>query len=190
MRFDFGLILASLHEPRRVARWLIDQRFGLVFAGMALLLSVVLTAGLTNLSFRIFPEELPPEWVDLIQNPMKLALMQGLVLLVMAMLGVAVGRLFKGQGRFDDAVLLLAMVEFLMLALQFVQMFFLLVFPSLAQALGIFGIVLSLWMIANFLAELHGFKSALLVFGGMFATLFLLSFAAALVMLLTTASGA
>lgn len=190
MRIDFTLLLASLYEPRRVAGWLLAQRLGLLPAAMALGLSVVLTAGLSYLSYQMFPAELPPEWLDMIQNPLKLAITQGLVLLVMAMLGTGIGRLFQGQGRFEDAVILLAWVEFLMLALQVVQMFFLHILPGFAQALGVFGIVFSLWLLANFLAELHGFRSSLMVLGGMFATLMLLSLAAAVVMALTTSLGA
>jgi hypothetical protein len=189
MQFDFALLVASLHDPRRVARWLISQQFGLMTAAMALALTVVLTVALSYISYQIFPADLPQEWVALMQNPVKLALLQGIVLVVMAMLATGVGRWFRGQGRFEDAVLLLAWVQLLMLALQFVQMFFLLIFPAFAQALGVFGIVLSLWMLCNFLAEMHGFQSALFVFGGMLITLVALSFAGALVVALTSGTG-
>lgn len=189
MQLDFTLLVASLHEPRRVARWLISQGFGLATAVMALTLTVVLTASLTYISFKIFPADLPKEWVALMQNPVKLAFLQGLVLLVMAMLGTGIGRQFKGQGRFEDAVILLAWVQLVMLALQFVQMFFLLIFPAFSEALGVFGLVLSLWMLSNFLAEMHGFKSALFVFGGMLITLLALSFAGALLIAFTSGTG-
>jgi hypothetical protein len=44
-------------------------------------------------------------------------------------------------------------------------------------------------MLCNFLAEMHGFQSALFVFGGMLITLVALSFAGALVVALTSGTG-
>lgn len=189
MPFDFALLVTTLHDPRRVARWLISLNVGLAHAVMALVLTVVLTASLSHISFQIFPAELPVEWLSLMQNPAELALFQGLFLLVIAMLATGIGRKFQGQGRIEDAVILLAWAQAVLLALQVVQMFFLLIFPPFAQVLGVFGVVLVLWMISNFVAEMHGFESALFVFGGMLITLLVLSFAGAFVVALTSGSG-
>lgn len=190
MPIDLSLLITSLHDPRRVARALMDQRFALPIAAMMLALVVVLTSGLTSLTFMLFPTEVPKEWIPIISNPMKLALLQGLMLLVTAMLATGVGQMFKGQGRFEDAVILLTWVEFLMLFLQVAQTFLLLILPALADALGVFGLVIMLWMLCNFMAELHGFKSAIMVFGGMLLTLAVLSFAGALVVALISNAGA
>ena len=77
----------------------------------------------------------------------------------------------------------MAWIEGVLVLLQAVQMVLLLLAPPLAEALGLIGIALFLWLLTNFVAELHGFRSAAKVFFTILGTVLALSFAAAFVML-------
>ncbi len=95
-------------------------------------------------------------------------MLQGVVLLVASCwLIYRIGRAAAGTGSFADALLVMVWLQFIMLGLQ--------VgaacgadarcrrWPAIVE-LG--GLVLFLWLLTNFIAELHGFRSLALVFGG------------------------
>jgi hypothetical protein len=91
-----------------------------------------------------------------------------------------VGRVFGGQGRFEDAVLLVAWLQALMVGVQLVQLVALVILPPFAGIVTILAIALFFWLLTGFVQALHGFQSRLMVLfgvlGSMFAAAFVVSF--------------
>ncbi|MFV2002046.1 MAG: Yip1 family protein [Paracoccaceae bacterium] len=88
-----------------------------------------------------------------------------LFLLFSMVLGIHfIGTRFGGHGKLDDAILLVAWLQFILISLQVIQIVAIVVLPPLAFVLGIAGIVLFFWLLTAFVAELHGFKSKTGVF--------------------------
>lgn len=180
MQADLTLLLQqSLQSPRSAARRLLDWQFPASTAVLAIALMAVISAGLTGVSMLVAPDQIDPNILKMLQNPLETAVLQGMVMLVMAMLVQGVGRMFGGRGRLTDALVLIAWTEALLSLLQLGQIMLMVLSPSLAAALGLFGLVLFLWVLASFIAELHGFASAGKVMLGLVATVFVLAFALA-----------
>ena len=180
MQADLTLLIKqSLQSPRSAARRLLDWQFPASTAVLAIALMAVISAGLTGVSMLVAPEQIDPNIFQMFQNPLQVAVLQGLVMLVMAMLVQGIGRMFGGRGRLTDALVLIAWTEALLSLLQLGQIVLVVLSPSLAAALGLFGLVLFLWVLASFIAELHGFGSVGKVLFGLIATVFVLAFAMA-----------
>ena len=160
------LVRETLQSPRTAARRLIDLRlppeivwsaFGAVVAASAVLgwLSIVaIPVGIRGV-------------VDGPQiTPLTIAMAQAGSLLLLAGLSTAGGRVFGGRGRFLEAVTLAAWLEFMLVLLQLLQLLAMVLFPFFSMLIGFLGMALFLWLLTNFVAELHGFSSLPMVFFG------------------------
>ena len=187
MQINLTALLAALRlsvaQPRQIARLLMSLRLAPVVGWTALALVVVLSALLSAVAYLVFPAAMDPAMATVFASGFELLLMQGMVMAVTLMLVQGVGRGLGGTGRFSDALVLMAWIEGVLVLLQAVQMVLLLLAPPLAEALGLIGIAVFLWLLTNFVAELHGFRSAAKVFFTILGTVLALSFAAAFVML-------
>ena len=103
---------------------------------------------------------------------MSLILLQGGVFLLVVALLHHVGRFFGGRGSFDGALILVTWLQFIFFLVQMLQVAVFLVSPVFAGLIAMLSVVLFLWMLVNFTAELHGFGSLGLVFMGVLGTLF------------------
>lgn len=109
-------------------------------------------------------------------NPMVTGGLQ-LVLLILAIFAIhVVGRALGGTGSLDEAILLVAWLQFVMVCIQVVQTALMLVLPPLATIVGIVGLVLFMWLLTNFIAVIHGFRSLGQVFVMILVTMFVLAF--------------
>lgn len=97
-------------------------------------------------------------------GPTAAGFIQLLILVVMVFAIFWIGRAMGGSGSFEEAVLLVAWLQFIMVCLQVLQTVAIFVMPPLTGVIGIFGFVLFLWLLTNFIAVLHGFKSLVQVF--------------------------
>jgi hypothetical protein len=97
-------------------------------------------------------------------GPAATGFIQLLLLVVMVFAIFWIGRAMGGSGSFEEAVLLVAWLQFIMVCLQVVQAAALLILPPVAGLIGIAGLVLFLWLLTNFIAVLHGFSSLVQVF--------------------------
>ena len=70
----------------------------------------------------------------------------------------------------------------MMVLVQVVQLVALALFPPLAALLAIVTILWAFWAYANFVAELHGFRNALIVLGGVVLTAMVLFFGTAMLL--------
>lgn len=147
-----------------------DARWTALLAVVAL--STILAA-LANALFPV-PVEGSPFGI-LTAQPLRMALMQLIVMLVAAMAMARVGQLFGGTGRFMDALLLVVWIEAVLLGIQVAQSVLMLLFPLSAALLGLVAIALFFWLLANFTKELHGFRHLGLVAFGMAGTMVLMA---------------
>lgn len=166
----------TLDNPRGMARWIISQNYPLPTAAMALALVSVLTSVLSSTVMLIAPDEV------FNFTPLQLALGQMAGLFLAAGLIIWVGRLFGGQGRFSDAVALLAWIEAILFALQVVQFVALFILPVATVVLALMGLALLVWLAVQFIAELHGFTNLWAVFFGIIGTLLGISFVLAAIL--------
>jgi hypothetical protein len=77
-----------------------------------------------------------------------------------------VGQAAGGQGSFEAAILAVAWIELLMSALRIAQAVIWLASPGLAALVGVLMMVAFLWLLTQFVTELHGFASPLWVLLG------------------------
>lgn len=183
---DFkALVRLTLRNPEQGAQLLMAQGLPMSVRWMALFLAVSVSGLLAYLAAVLFPipdAEVPPMYA-LVQQPLVLAAMQLVAIVVGAGLMTGVGRLFGGFGVFADALLLSVWIEVMLLIVQVGQIVLSLVIPAFSSMLGIVAIAMFLWLTVQFTKALHGFSSGPKVLLGLFATLlamgFMMSFFAA-----------
>ena len=168
----------TLRDPRGAARRLIDMGLPERARWEALALIVVLTGLVSGLIMLMMPPDpdAPPF------NPLASTFVQAGVVALAVYAVHHVGRAFGGTGRLSDAVLLMAWLQTIMLGVQVVQIFAQMVIPALGGLVLIAGIVLFIWLLVQFVMELHGFESALKVMAGVIATMMALGFVISMVL--------
>ncbi|MCG6110798.1 MAG: YIP1 family protein [Paracoccus sp.] len=183
MTFDDFKALArqTLRNPEQAARWLIGQGWPMQVRWMALVLAVSLSGVLAFVSTLLFPiPEGQATILPIAGQPLVLAGMQLVAIVLGAGLMAGVRRMFGGHGRFEDALLLAVWIEAMLLIVQAAQIVVSLILPPLAGILGILAIALFLWLTVQFTKALHGFTSGpkvlLVMFGTLMAMGFVLSF--------------
>lgn len=163
------LFRLTLTDPRAGLRQLLLLNLPPAARWAGLALTAVSSALVLHLGLLLSP---PPEEVTvglLFASPLQTAVVQMGVMLASVLLIHGVGRSLGGTGRLEDAVLLVAWLQAIMVAVQVAQTLALLLLPPAAVVLGYLSIVLFFWLASNLIAELHGFSSALRVFGAVVA---------------------
>ena len=69
-----------------------------------------------------------------------------------------------------DAVILIAWLQFIQLLMVALQLVLVVTLPALAPVVEIGAVLLFLWLLVNFVAEMHGFRSLGLVLLGVVVT--------------------
>lgn len=165
-----SLAQLTLRDPRQAARVLLAEEVPLRARTAGLILVAVVAAVLVSLQVAANPQPLDPISALMLASPFRAAAMQWLFLALSVVLIDRVGRAFGGQGSFADALLIVVWLQLLTLVLQVLQLVATFVAPPLAGVIGLGGLVLFLWLMTSFIAELHGFRSRGLVFLGMVLT--------------------
>ena len=168
-------------DPRGVARRELLARLPMNARWLALAVVVVLSVLLGHVTLRL---TMAPTGMmgGLLAGPFASLVLQGGVLLIMALAAHQVGRLMGGGGNFPDALLLIAFLQGIMLVIQVLQIAALLLLPPLSGILSLFGFAVFLWVLTGFVAEMHGFRSLLGVMGMIVATAFGMAFLIALIL--------
>lgn len=113
-------------------------------------------------------------------SPVTLAIANAVLLLGITLAVHLLGRGLGGRGAFGDSLLAMTLLQAVMLVVQAVQMVVLLLSGLLAEILGLASILLLIWLLANFVMEVHGFRSlarvALGIIGAIVGLSMILSF--------------
>ncbi|MEL6518574.1 MAG: Yip1 family protein [Pseudomonadota bacterium] len=99
-----------------------------------------------------------------LQNPLITGFIQMGLLVVMIVAVHWIGRALGGRGSFEESMLLMSWLQFIMVCLQALQTLSILILPPFAGLIGIAALVLFFWLLTNFIAVLHGFGSLAQVF--------------------------
>lgn len=171
-----SLAQLTLQDPKAATRVLLAEQVPLPARTAGLLLVAVLSALLSSLQIQISPQPMDPISAMLLASPFRTAVVQWAFLALSVVLIHRVGRAFGGAGSFADALLIVVWLQCLTLVLQVIQFVTNVISPALAGLIGLVGFVVFLWLMTNFIAELHGFRSRGLVFLGMLISAFAAGF--------------
>ncbi|MCU4651973.1 YIP1 family protein [Roseibacterium sp. SDUM158016] len=116
------------------------------------------------------------------QSPVAMAIAQVVFLVVMIQAIHRIGRFFGGTGSFQEAMLLVIWLQFILICVQVIQILAILIVPPLAGIITLLAIVLVFWLLVNFVAVLHGFTSLAMVFVATLVSAFGLAFVLTIVM--------
>ncbi len=175
------LVRLSLVAPRAAARQVlgfpIPYRVLIEAAILGIVLNTLVTQGLSMLLEPAPVEDIETGTPVPMITPF-IALGIDAVLMVMTVLAVhLIGGMFGGRGSLQESLLINTWIHYLMILVQLVAIILTVFMPALALltiplALGIF-----FYLLSNFVAEMHAFRSALSVFFGAIVLILILSFA-------------
>ena len=174
----------SLKDPRRAARVVMAWPFTLGELWSVLALTAVVSALVGQFLMALSPQDVDQVLAIMMASPLGFALIQftGLAILVALIFGV--GRQFGGIGSFAGALALIGWLQTILMVLQLAQVVALFLLPPLALLISLFSVVLFVWLLTAFTAELHGFTSLIRTFSGMMASFIGLSVLLALFLVL------
>lgn len=174
MQLDFATLWEearlSVADPRAGARRVLALDLPLQTAALALVIVSLLTALVSALVSMMAAQMGASDVMGANLSPVQWVGMQTLGLFLGAGAMAYVGRWFGGVGTLPQAMALLAWAEFIILIVQIVQVLLLFILPPLSMLLALVGIALTFYLIAHFIAEMHGFPSVIKVFFGILAT--------------------
>ena len=156
----------SLRDPKYGALKVLKNQVPLQAAIELGVLVVILGSIVSSLFFHLTVVSDEAEQLNLFRNPLIFTAIQGAVLCVIVLATYLIGQMVGGRGELKETLILMVWLQFIMLLYQLVQIIASMVIPVLDGLLTIVSIVLFFWLFANFVAVLHGFKSAFKVLVG------------------------
>ena len=178
-----GLVRLTFRRPREAAQVVMRQPLPMQARWAALALMAVMSAFLMQGMAALLPPAVAPDGTELQPvGPFFWAGMVAFGMLMTAVLAFVVGRWRGGKGELADAVILIAWLQFIQLLLVVLQLILLVALPVAAPLVEIGSLVIFLWLLVNFVAEMHGFRSLGLVFLGVIITFVVAVFALSLLM--------
>jgi hypothetical protein len=165
------LVIDSLKRPRLAARRIL----GLDLPADTLVQAATLVACGGTLLFYLAARVVPPpadaEFAAFVRRPLLATVLNLVQLGLMAALATWVGRLFGGVGSLAGATALVVWYNLVSLLLLALLLLAIVVLPPLGIVLAFAFCLWMVWVPANFVAELHSFQNAAVVFAGLLLTL-------------------
>lgn len=180
-----GLVRLTFAKPREAAQVVMRMPLALQDRWAAVALMAVLSAFLMQAMAALIPPAVGPNG-EVLQpvGPFFWAGMVAIGMVLTASLAFAVGRWRGGKGELADAVILIAWLQFIQLLIVVLQLVLLVTVPLLTPVVEIGAVLLFLWLLVNFVAEMHGFRSLGLVFLGVVVTFVVAVFAMSLLLMM------
>lgn len=174
-------ILTSLRDPRRFARDLFAMNLPREVCWRLLMLVSLLGVFVNHFGtlLTIDLDATPRDAMSavvlmnaqmIVSNPFVHATTVLSLLVIVVYVTYWAGRWPGGTGAFPDAILTVAWVSFVWTALAALQLVIWIVSAQLAGLASLAIFILCLWLLTNFVAELHGFQSLVLVLAGIIAS--------------------
>jgi hypothetical protein len=180
----------TVQNPREGAKMVMRADVPVTARWVALALMAVISAMLAHVAFVLMPAEVRMAMDGAMTSPLQSALLQGGLMLCAVLAIHFVGRWFGGRGAFEDALILMVWLQFILLVLQVIQIVTQVLLPPMSVIIGYVSVGVFLWLLSNFVAELHGFSSVLKTLFGVLLTLLAVGFILALLFLPMMAPGA
>lgn len=162
-----ALARLSLEDPRASIRSLLALNVPLPARTLGLVLVAVASALLMHLGLMVLPPSDDPMAIFLGESPLRSAIVQWLVLAGSVLLVYHIGRAWGGKGNLPDTLLVIVWLQVIMLGVQVVQLLIFVVAVPLSGIVTLAGLALFLWLVTNFITELHGFASRGAVLAGL-----------------------
>ncbi|MDZ4134463.1 MAG: Yip1 family protein [Paracoccaceae bacterium] len=170
------MVRETLNAPRAGARRIMALDLPIKARWSALVLMAIGSAVLTHISFAMLPPNAREFFGEAMTSPFRTAVLQFVAMVVGVHAIHRIGQMRGGQGNLADSIILVAWLQFILLCLQGVQILAQVILPLLAELIGLGGVVLFFWLLTNFVAELHGFKSLQATFFGVLGAMLALGF--------------
>lgn len=170
------LVIDSLVRPREAARRVLAVRVEAEVLAQAAGAVVCLEVLLGYLTVRMSGSPVDATSATLLAHPLALAGGQLAVMGGLALLTFRVGRLFGGEGGFLGAAAVVVWLNAVTLVIQAAQLAAFAVVPPVGALIALATLFWLLWAYANFVAELHGFESPVMVLGVVILTMVALVF--------------
>lgn len=167
------MIRFSVQSPRSAARSLIAMNLPIAARWLMFFFAVIASALASHIGFKMLPADAQAFWADAMSRPIQSAIMQAGFWLLAVVFLHKMGRFSAKSGSFADTLLLVSWWQIVFFALQAAQIFTLMIIPPIGELLGLVGLVVLLWLLTQFVMELHGFKRTWRVFICVIAALFL-----------------
>lgn len=171
-----AMVGRSLRAPAEGASEILSLGVPREALGTIIALVVVLSVIFAEITARLMGGEMSGPMEAVFANPVAVGAFQLAVLLVTIGAVYGIGRMMGGTGTLEEAALLVAWLQFIMVCLQVVQTVALVLVPPLGALIGIASLVLFLWLLTHFVAVLHGFQSLGQVFAMIVVSIFTLAF--------------
>ena len=181
MRALIDLILRTIIDPKAVISRSLGKGFSELTVLQAALFVAICSTLLTYLFLQIIATNIvissrdsTPLLKDILSfvssiQPIYFTANQVFQMILFSLIITLGGRLFRGKGKFFEALLCITLVESILVLLKIVQIVLLPISAVLSFIVIVPGIVWSLWAFASMAAFIHGFKSTFLTFCGGFA---------------------
>lgn len=173
IRVLLGLARQTLRDPKGGARVVMGLNLPLPVLGQFFLLLLVLSAMLKVVVFGVYARsgQIMPE-----NAAVSLTAAEAIISIGLTFAMFYIGRIFKGQGSLIQAFALVVWLQFILLCLNVVQLGLLFISEPLSQMLTLFALALFFWLLAQFIAALHGFPSLGRIFLGIVLTMMAMAF--------------
>lgn len=172
-----ALLRETLRDPKAAMHRVLSLPIPRPALWQAFALVVILGMLLTYVSDLLLPAPENPMLLVFRNTPIgTVAMALGLTLAMVIALHRA-GRAFGGTGDFEGALRVVTWLQAVMFVFNAVQLLLLIVLPPLGVLMGVVNLGLTLWLLTNFVATLHGFRSLLPAFLLIIVTAMALGFA-------------
>ncbi len=170
-----AMVWRSITSPREGAAEVLALGVPRQALWLILLIVVVLSILLAQLTALIAaPGEVMMD--SILGNPVVAGSIQFGLLVIIIFAVFWIGRAMGGTGSFEESMLLMSWLQFIMVCVQVAQTLSMLVLPPLAGLIGIAALALFFWLMTSFVAVLHGFRSLAQVFVMIIVSGFTLAF--------------
>jgi hypothetical protein len=179
LKYWVYLAVRSIADPRGALAEVRRREHSVTDVALAAGLVCALGVILVELSLLLSPAEGQAGAILGITSPIGAFVFQYAMILISAVIVCFGGRMFGGKARFGDSLLAVTWLQFVMLLVQVFQMAALLLVPPLDLLIFMSAVILLVYLLVNFIMEIHGFKSPMAVVagvvGGFFALALILS---------------
>jgi hypothetical protein len=170
-------------NPREGARMVMQTKAPVQARWMALAIMAILSTVLLHLSFGMMPADAQGQIGPTMASPFSTALFQAAIILITTQAVYWIGRKLGGVGTFNDALILMVWLQFILLILQVVLIMVQVLFLPLASVVSLLSVGIFIWLLGNFVTELHKFQSVGKTVFGVLLTMIIMGFVLALVLM-------
>ena len=176
-----ALLRLTLADPAAGARAVLGMGFPREHHWTLFLLAITLSGAVYQATVLILQPE-APEGGQTLPSGFTAAAVTGASVLLLAAAIRWIGKLAGGTGELEQVLLLVIWFQFVLIALQLVEIVVMLIAPFLGAFVFFAFLAYVLWVLTNFIAVVHEFRSLGRVFLGMVLALFALAFLLSLIL--------